>query len=89
MKILIATLFIFTITSCQSKQKTIDESRQAAIIDSLVAIRMDEVSRQATDDLDRRRSIEVKAKADSIVSARMGATQAPADNTIPNNLQMP
>ncbi len=39
-------------------------------IDSLVGVRMEEVNRRAMEDLEQRMTIEVKAKADSIVAAR-------------------
>lgn len=58
------------ISSCGTNQQTIKESERDAIIDSMVAQRMEEITRQAVEDLDRRRSIEVKAKADSIVTAK-------------------
>jgi hypothetical protein len=90
MKRLLVVPAMMILVSCQSEQRTISESRRDAIIDSLVAMRMEEVTRQATEDLDRRRSIEVKAKADSIVNTMTGAsTPAPPDNTVPNNLPMP
>lgn len=78
---------------CQPKKETISASRRDAIIDSLVGIRVEEMNRQSMEDLDRRRSIEVKAKADSILAAgnkhEFIEGNAPADNTIPNELPMP
>ncbi|HRO43981.1 MAG TPA: hypothetical protein PL009_14190 [Flavipsychrobacter sp.] len=87
-KILIASSFV-AFTSCEPSQTTIDDSRREAIIDSLVAIRMEEITRQATEDFDRRRSIEVKAKADSIVTSKNASKISPPNNTISNNLPMP
>lgn len=40
-------------------------------IDSMVGARMEELNARAMEDLDRRMSIEVKVKADSIVAARL------------------
>ena len=68
---------LLSLVACQPKQKTITESRKHAVIDSMVAVRMEEVIKQAAEDLDRRRSIEVKAKADSIVDAVNGNISAP------------
>lgn len=86
---LLPFLFLF---SCQADQNSISESERDAKIDSLVGVRMQEITRQATEDLDRRKAIEIKAKADSIVAAQVESTAhhpAPADNTIPGNVPMP
>ncbi len=88
---MLTPLFI-GLASCQPKEEVIDASRQNAMIDSLIAIKMEELNQQAMDDLDRRKSIEVKAKADSIVAAvkdSMIRKGKMPDNTIPNNLPMP
>ena len=88
-KALYALSLVILSASCSSNPETIQESERDAMIDSLVAVRVEEISRQAAEDLDRRRSIEVKAKADSIVAAMDSLQMSPADNTIPNNLPMP
>jgi hypothetical protein len=88
----IALILVSMMASCQPEEDSMNDSVRNARIDSLVALRMDEMTRQSMEDLDRRKAIEVKAKADSIIGAvkdslRRDAT--PADNTIPNNLPMP
>jgi len=54
------------------KKRSLTESAIHAKVDSIVGAKMDEVSRQSMEDLDKRMTIEVKAKADSIVAARTG-----------------
>jgi hypothetical protein len=44
-----------------------------AKVDSIVGARMNEINQQAMDDLDKRMTIEVKQKADSIIAARKEA----------------
>ena len=56
-------------TSCADKEKRIKESVVQAKIDSLVGIRVNALAVQSMEDLDRRISIEVKPKADSIFAA--------------------
>jgi len=83
------TLMIF-LASCQADQKSISESQRDAMIDSVVATKTEEISRQASEDLDRRRSIEVKAKADSILAARLDSMKgSPSENVPANNMQHP
>jgi hypothetical protein len=87
--LLLLSLFL---TACQAREKGMKESEREAIIDSIVGMRVEEVNRQAMEDLDRRMSIDVKAKADSIVLSRQNPVKgkaAPPDNTIPNNLPIP
>jgi hypothetical protein len=69
-----SVMLLILIASCQANKRTIKESERDAMIDSLVGIRMEEVSQQAMEDLDRRRSIEIKAKADSIITAKQSHT---------------
>jgi hypothetical protein len=68
-------IFMITVlicfSACKSHDAAITQSQINAKVDSLVAMKMDEISRQAMEDLDHRISIEVKAKADSIVQAYM------------------
>lgn len=79
--IVFALCVIFTITACSDdKNKQLTESEVHARVDSLVGVKMEELSKQAMEDLDHRMSIEVKAKADSIVAAKTGkidTTQKP------------
>jgi hypothetical protein len=88
----IAIIAAAGLLSCQAKQDGMEASRKDAIIDSIVGSRMEEINRQAMEDLDRRKSIEVKAKADSIVAASITPSTpthpkhpAPADHTMPEN----
>jgi len=80
---LFVVLLMAGLSACSADHQTVKESQRDAMIDSMVALRMEEISRQAAEDLDRRRSIEVKAKADSIVAARSSIQPAPAGNTPP------
>ena len=58
------------------KENNNDETSIHARADSIVGTRMQEINQRAMDDLEKRMTIEVKAKADSIVAVRMG--NAPA-----------
>jgi hypothetical protein len=72
--ILFAAAAIVFVSSCKSKNEGITRSEMNAKIDSLVGIRVMEINQQAMEDLDRRKAIEVKVKADSIVAATLGQT---------------
>lgn len=68
----IAAMVMFT--ACQQEVAPgMTENEMQAKVDSIVGTRLDELNRQATEDLDRRVAIEVKPKADSIVAARDAA----------------
>lgn len=54
-----------------------NDSAIDAKVDSIVGTRMEEISRKSMEDLDQRMTIEVKAKADSIIAARQAAAAAP------------
>ncbi|MBS1781704.1 MAG: hypothetical protein JSS78_01425 [Bacteroidetes bacterium] len=58
------------ILSCTKETVPLTIQQQSMIVDSLVTIKKKEILRLAAEDLDYRRSIEVKEKTDSIVSAR-------------------
>jgi hypothetical protein len=59
-----------TFVSCENKQTTpMTENEINAKVDSLVGVKIEELNVQAMEDFDRRKTIEVKAKADSIVEA--------------------
>lgn len=62
---------ITLLASCQAEQKPMTQNEIDAKVDSLVGIKIEELNRQAMEDFDRRKTIEVKAKADSIVEAYM------------------
>lgn len=62
---------VISLSACKAKKKAVTQSRIDAKVDSLIAIKMEEINMQAMEDLDRRMSIEVKAKADSIVQSVM------------------
>lgn len=57
--------------SCENKQTTMTENEINTKVDSLVGVKIEELNVQAMEDFDRRKTIEVKAKADSIVEAYM------------------
>jgi hypothetical protein len=88
----IAFTLIASLSACVTNQKPLDDSRRDAMVDSIVGTKTGELSSQAAEDLDRRRSIEVKAKADSLVQVYRDSfmnKSAQPDNTIPNNIPMP
>lgn len=72
----LAIVALVCFSACESKKTAMSKSEIKAKVDSMVAVKLDEISQQASEDLDRRKSIEVKAKADSIVEAYM-KTQTP------------
>ncbi len=85
----VLSVFIFLLLlSCRSETTAISESRRDAVVDSLVGVRMQEVVLHATEDLDRRRSIEVKAKADSIIAAQ-NDRRISGDSPVPNRQTEP
>lgn len=65
----IICLFI-TATACNTKVKKVSEKEIAARADSIIKNSVPAIDSQAMDDLEKRVTIEVKAKADSIVAAR-------------------
>ncbi len=71
---MIAALFaIILLSACgDDKKRSLTESAIHAKVDSMVGAKMEDMNKQAMDDLDNRMAIEVKAKADSIVAARTG-----------------
>ncbi len=69
------------LTACGEGRNPLSESAVNAKIDSLVGERTKGLIQQSEEDLDRRLSIEVKAKADSIVAARKAAAPAPVADT--------
>lgn len=87
----IAICLIAFLAACVTDQKPLDDSRRDALVDSIVGTKTGELSSQAAEDLDRRRAIEVKAKADSLVQVYRDSfmnKSAQPDNTIPNNMPM-
>ena len=82
MKHLLAlALIVLTLSACGKKAAQTD-SMVDAKVDSIVGARMEEINRKAMEDLDQRMTIEVKAKADSIIAARQAAS-APSNPTPP------
>ncbi len=65
------TLVLAGMVSCKNKTEAISRSQMKAKVDSLVAIKLQEINAQAMEDLDRRMAIEVKAKTDSLVQICM------------------
>jgi len=64
------------ILSCTKETVPLTIHQQSMIVDSLVTIKKKEILRLAAEDLDYRRSIEVKEKTDSMVSARTKKSSA-------------
>lgn len=71
---LFAIIVSIAFASCAQKEKAISQSEIQAKVDSIVGTKIGDINRQAMEDLDRRMTIEVKAKADSIVAAANTAT---------------
>ncbi|RYD56532.1 MAG: hypothetical protein EOP56_12625 [Sphingobacteriales bacterium] len=73
----VASVFLF---SCKAEpQKALTPAEIKAKTDSIVAVRAVDVRSQADEDLDRRMSIEVKVKADSLMQKCMEGTPVVAD----------
>ncbi len=68
---ILATVLLFTaaLSACQEKKQKMSDSEIKAKVDSIVGVRVEEINKQSMDDLDKRMSIEVKTKTDSIVDA--------------------
>lgn len=66
-----SALLVSLLMACNDKQQTLSDSAMHAKVDSIVGVRMIDLNRQSMEDLDHRIAIEVKAKADSIVAARI------------------
>jgi predicted DNA-binding protein (UPF0251 family) len=63
--------------ACNEKKESMSQSEIDMKVDSLMAIRMQDMNMKYMEDLGNRMTIEVKAKADSITAAR-DAKNAPA-----------
>lgn len=72
-RLALITLVLAGAVSCKNKTEAISRSQMNAKVDSLVAIKLQEVNAQAMEDLDRRMAIEVKAKTDSLVQICTGS----------------
>ncbi|MEO6833977.1 MAG: hypothetical protein ABI378_14925 [Chitinophagaceae bacterium] len=71
MKNLLPALAIaFVFASCNNKTEQHNDSYIRAKVDSIVGSRLQEMNAKSMEDLDQRMTIEVKAKADSIIAAR-------------------
>ena len=70
-------LIVLTLSACGRKSAQ-NDSMIDAKVDSIVGTRMEEINRRAMEDLDQRMTIEVKAKADSIIAARKAAREGGA-----------
>lgn len=69
----IVLLTVVVMASCQKPQRELTKREIKAKADSILSTRMGELNTAASEDLDRRQSIEVKGKADSIVDAYIKA----------------
>lgn len=86
MKNLIPILTLaFAISACTTKTEQHSDSYIRAKVDSIVGTRLQEMNAKSMEDLDQRMTIEVKAKADSIIAARQAQAlkSLPVDTTIP------
>ena len=66
-------------TACNKEPEPLTKAQIKQKVDSITAYRIKELDIQAQRDLDHRKKIEVKVKADSIINARNAA------DTIPKN----
>lgn len=76
--LLIGCLTLLAI-SCRNRGEVHNDSYVQAKVDSIVGSRLEEINRKAMEDLDQRMTIEVKAKADSIIAARRRKPEAPVE----------
>lgn len=69
--LVLVVMVIIGLASCSGaeKEQAMTKNQQQAKIDSIYGEKKNEIFTQAMEDLDRRISIEVKPKADSIVAA--------------------
>lgn len=68
-------IILLSLAACQPKPEVHDENWMQAQVDSIVGSRMEEINRQAQEDLDQRMAIVVRQKADSIIAARQAASK--------------
>lgn len=78
---ILPVLILMVCTGCKAKVQAVSESQKHAKVDSIVGTRLDDLNRLAMEDLDRRKSIEVKAKADSIVEVYVKSQSPKIDST--------
>lgn len=74
-----AVAVMISFASCAEKERIWTKKEIAAKVDSTVATKVDALNQEAMEDLDRRKSIEVKAKTDSIVEVFVRSQQPVAD----------
>jgi major membrane immunogen (membrane-anchored lipoprotein) len=65
----VVMLLTVLLTACTEKEAPLTPTQIHSRVDSIIAAKTPELKQQAFEDFDRRRSIEVKAKADSMVQA--------------------
>lgn len=74
--LLFAGTALLCLNSCQGPALTpMTENEKKAKADSIIGTKIQDLMVQSMEDLDRRKSIEVKAKADSIVAAYQKSLQ--------------
>jgi len=78
-------LLVLGTAACTEKKNVMSQSEINMKVDSLMAIRMQDMNMKYMEDLNNRMTIEVKAKADSINAAREAKLQpaAPKDTAAP------
>lgn len=72
-KLILPAVIVLSLTACNEPVNEMSENAIQAKVDSLVGEKQLELMNESTADLDRRKSIEVKTKADSIVQATLDA----------------
>lgn len=72
----LAIILSFFLLSCRPQlKKPLTPAQIQAKTDSIVATRVDDIKKQSAEDLDRRISIEVKIKVDSLIAVCMQGQQ--------------
>lgn len=82
-KIIAVIFFICMLTSCAKQEKNLTPQQINQKVDSIVALKEKKLRSQAHEDLNRRMSIEIKPKVDSILNrtARPDSVSTPVLDT--------
>lgn len=81
MRLLLAVVLVFGILSCSKEEPPLSKQEVDRRVDSMITARRRESDEHARVDLEYRIKIEVKAKVDSILNARMNPVKK--DSMIP------
>jgi hypothetical protein len=75
-RLAIAAVVCISLFSCKAEpQRVLTQTEIQYKVDSILALRAPEIKKQGAEDLDRRISIEVKVKADSLIQVCQQQTQ--------------